>query len=459
MAELRGGLQTLAEPERRTDAPGRPPGNVRLHPLEIALAGLLALAGIVILGRTALGAYLYAPVADMIDWAARVFQAERDGRWLAYLWDPHTAQRIPLARLVELADVEVMDGRAPSYLLATGLAWSCGLAALAVLLMRSRLGRAGQVWIAATAALIATNVGLAEDFAYPVFSVYLLVAGPALAAAALLQLAPREGWGGAPFFAALLFAALASGGNAAGLAVWPALLLVVFLQRRDGRQVVVLVVVAVLVGVSIEAGLGAPSTSLGRNADTLGAHVAKVATYFGIFGGLPWTRSAHPYALAALAGGAVWALAAYAFVRARVQREDEAAPLAACGAALIVFAALTALLASIGRVDELPAPVVPTRYTPFAVLLQLGTLLSLGRPLDAAFASPWRGRLVAAAVALLVLSHDLHGSRSLLKASAGIRAASDTFDRTGIQYKVIIYPIAARALEVRRELAARGLPH
>ena len=109
--------------------------------------------------------------------------------------------------------------------------------------------------------------------------------------------------------------------------------------------------------------------------------------------------------------------------------------------------------------DELATPTVPTRYTPFAVLLQLGVLLALAREFDAAVRRRWPGWAVAAVVAALVLSHDVHGSRSLLRASAKVRAASDDFDRSGTQGDVWIYPVAARATQVRRELAARGLPH
>ena len=248
---------------RRAKAPAPGPGRP-IHPVEAVVAALAVCAGLLLLGRTALGAYLYAPVADVIDWAARVFQAERDHRWLGYLWDPHTAQRIPLARLVEALDIEAARGRWPSYLVATALFWLGGCAALIASVAESRLSASTRLWMTALAALLATNVALAEDAAFPVFSVYLLVAGPALAAACLLQRAPREGLGSFAFWGAVACGALASGGNAAGLAIWPALLATVLLQGRSRGQIAALGIAAVLVGVAVEAGLGVPSSSLDR---------------------------------------------------------------------------------------------------------------------------------------------------------------------------------------------------
>ena len=49
---------------------------------------------------------------------------------------------------------------------------------------------------------------------------------------------------------------------------------------------------------------------------------------------------------------------------------------------LILFGFITALMATIGRVDELPEPLVPTRYTPFACLLQIGVGLAAVRRLE-----------------------------------------------------------------------------
>ena len=54
---------------------------------------------------------------------------------------------------------------------------------------------------------------------------------------------------------------------------------------------------------------------------------------------------------------------------------DRTATLRRCGVALALFGLATAVLATLGRVDELPEPIVPTRYSPFALLLQLSLLL------------------------------------------------------------------------------------
>lgn len=446
-------VQEAAGPSARA-APSR-----RLK-LEAAIAAVMVVVALAVLARSAFGAYLSAPYADAVDWTASVFQAERTHAWLAYLWSPHTAQRIPLARLIEALNVDVVGGRWPTFLLGDAMAWLAGAAMLAILLAQSRVSVRTRVWIGAAAALVWTNAGLAEDFAFPVFSVYLLVTGLALAALASIQAAAREGLRSTPFWAALGLAALASGGNAAGLAVWPALFVVAALQGRDRTQLFAVLIAGVACITLMEAGLGVPSSSLGRDyGGGAGAHLIKVLTYACVFAGLPWSRSVRWLPVAAVAGAALWAFAGRLVLRARHERDAAAAPLVGAGVGLIVFGALTAALATLGRVDELPQAIVPTRYTPFAALLQIGVLLCCTPGLERAARPAWAPRAALGVLAVLVLSRDFHDSRVLLRTADRIRAASEAFDRTGQQGEILIYPDAQRAIDVRRALAARGEPH
>lgn len=293
--------------------PTAPPPAADPAPLRLEAAGiaLLVLAAAALLVRTCVAAYLRAPYADAHDWAFEVLRTERTGDWLGYLWSPHTEQRIALARLAEALELEVSRGRWPAFLVLAGLLWAAGAAVLAWTLARpppSAPGRTGsarlRLWTALAAGLVLTDGALAENFAFPVFSVYLFVAGPALAACVLFARSEARGWASPAFWAALACAGLAGLGNAAGLAVWPALLACAVLQGRGGGRTAMAGGAAVLCIALVQAGLGVPSTSLGAGGSGAG-HLLKIATYFAVFAGLPWSRALHPTVLGALAGSAV----------------------------------------------------------------------------------------------------------------------------------------------------------
>ena len=427
---------------------------------EAALAAVLVCIAVAMLMATSAKAYLAIPFSDAHDWIARVFALERAHDWLGYLWAPHTNQRIPTARLVEALDIEVVRGRGPSFLLAGAAAMLMGGAAGAVLLARSRIDLRLKLWLACAAGVLLANTALAEDFAFPVFTVYLFVAGPALAAVCAFSL-PTEGGLRAPaFWIALVCATLASFGNAAGLAVWPALAGLAVMQGRRGAEVGVLVVVALVVGVGIEAGLGAPSSSLGAATGSPIDHLAKMIAYFAAFGGLPWSRALHPTLAATVFGLAIWAFAGWTLSTLQPWREDGAAALTKAGAALILFAFVTAALAAVGRVDELPQPIAPTRYTPFAALLQIGVVLASTRRLQALEA---RGRWwvvgLSVALAVFVLASDVHGAQVLVRTADRIRAASVAFDQGRTPEGAVIHPRPDFARSVRLELKRRGLAY
>ena len=421
--------------------------------LALCVGALLIAAGALLAASA--HAYIAAPYSDVHAWIARVFALEGSHDWLGYLWEPHTAQRIPVARLVTALDVEMVRARAPSFLIACVLAWALGLAGLFGLIARAPYAVSTRLALAAAAGALALNIGLAEDFALPVFSVYLFVAGPAIGALALAARTGPAGWRAPAFWAAMALAWLAACGNAAGLAVWPALLAVLAVRRADRPTLILALAFAVLCIVAIEGGLDVPSTSLGKGGDGV-AHVGKILLYFLVFGALPWSRAVHPLAVQAALGLLVWAVAAFAL---REALRDRRASTASAAVGLILFGLITAAMASVGRVDELPTVIVPTRYTPFATVLQVGVLLGFASRWDALRERPWRVGLPAALVVVLVLAATPHGMRAMDHTAAAIRAASDRFDRTGRLDDPPIYPIAGPAAAVRAELARRGLPH
>ncbi len=420
---------------------------------------LVALAAL--LTAVSLRAYLYIPFFDVHDWIAEVFRVERTHDWLGYLWTPHTAERIPWIRLIEWIDVDVGRAQAPSFLIAGMAAWLVGCLPFAVFILRSALPRGRRIVVLLLGAVLLTQVSLAEDFAFPVFCVYLLAAGPALGAAVLLQMAPASGLRAWTFWAAMVLAAAASGGNAAGLAIWPALLITAALQRRGREQFFALLICSALVIATIESGLGAPSDSLGRDGRPLGAHLAKMAVYALHFVGLPWTQQTHS-GLALAIGAAILAVAIKVLAKAARWTPDRpAAQLAGVALALILFGLVTAAMATIGRVDEQTIASVPTRYTPFATLLQLGVLMGLAADIETFRRPAWASPAIAGLLTLAIFASDLHVARSLPGASRRVVAASRAFDQDGVAIHdhILMHPRPAFAAAIRRELAARGLPH
>ena len=285
----------------------------------MAVSGaVLVLAALAFLSFGASAAYIRFPFSDAHNWMAGAFKAEKTGDWIAYFWEPHVQQRIPTALITTAFDLGTRE-RWPSFLVATGVFWCIGLAGLGVLLLKARIARDLKVAVGTLAIVLALNIGLAEDFALPVFSVYLLVAGPALAAFALFPLSETKGLRSPFFWLSILLAALASCGNAAGLAVWPALFVVTLVQRRTGAQIGALAIVALACGVVVEAGLGAPSQSLGAGGSGA-AHLWKMIVYFASFGALPWSRAVHPAAAQTVVGLIVWGAAAWALANAQFWR-------------------------------------------------------------------------------------------------------------------------------------------
>lgn len=447
-------LGAWREPAPEPAAPSSSPG-VLLAQGAVALA--CAVAGLCVLVSGSLRDVISFPYSDTHGWAASALDAERSGDWLGYLWRPANAQRIPWARLAQAVFIET-HGRAPAFWLIGAGLWGLGLGALGLLFLRSRADARVRLWLAAAAALLLTCSLLGEDFALPVFSVYLYAAGPACAAAGLWALSGGRVASPA-LWAALLCAALACGGNAAGLAIWPALAGAALLSGEAGAALWVLFGAGLACGVLVESGLGSPVGG-GAATSTGAAGLLKMAVYMGEYCGLPWSRAPRSLLAGSLAGWLVAMAAAFGLAKAwRLRLEaDRVASLRRCGVALALFGLATAVLATLGRVDELPEPIVPTRYSPFALLLQVGVLLlhadRIGRWAQRRPRATWAAATLA--IALLVTA-DVRGARAIDKATRRIGAASRAFD-AGRPSDLPMFPRPDVAHAVRRALAARGLP-
>jgi hypothetical protein len=427
-------------------------------PWQWAAAATLILTAASILVGVSWRAYIYAPFADAYDWAADALQADRTGGWIKYVWAPHAGQRIPIARIAEALDIEWLKGRAPIFLIAGAASIVAGLSALFLLIWRAQRPSIVKLWISALAGLVLLNVAAGEDLAIPIFSVYLFVTGPALAAIALFHVDPAARLKSPWFWLAIVCAALASCGNAAGFAVWPALLVCAWRQEPAGRRLQVILLACVLCVAGLQVGLGAPIPPANAPTASSGAHLLKMIRYFASFSGLPWSRGVRPLDVGELLGVFIVVVAAILLIR----RSGEAlrySDLTGAGRGLIVFGMLAALLASIGRVDEFPLPLAATRYAPFALLLQTGVVLRCVGWLEAVLAhGPKRTAAGVIAVGAALLAAQIHGAAFLLRTASQIQASEADLDAgrsvTGLQ----LYPDTNKARKVRAQLKERGLP-
>lgn len=404
-------------------------------------------------------ACLSAPYADAHRWAADVFEIAERGRWLTYVWLDHAHQRIPLIRLIQATDLRG-GGGGHVFLFVSVAFMAFGLAAVLRLVLASVDRGPARSLLAALVAILLFNATTAEDFAYPVFSVYPLVAGAVMVScAAFVESAGRPPAG---FLGALLAALVASAGNAAGLVIWPVLIFWAHVRRRPVRQVITLWVLGALVIGAFQYGLAASSTS--REAEILSAdRLLKMIRYVLRFAGLWWDSLIAP-GRREVAGAVVLTLSLAALLLPLVpgRRSGKVEQL---GLMLISFGLAAAALATIGRVDELPDPVVPTRYYPLAAMLSVGIVLVftpvLTRrvPEDPQVGTLLMGLLALASVGLLV--SEIRGARRLNATADQIRRGSDAFDAGDRSPQVIrfVQPNVEEAVRVRAELRRRGLPY
>ena len=434
-------------------------GQKRVGLVEGLILAVPVLLSLAILCSASLRSYLRIPYADAHDWAAELFRGERTGAWLTYFWTPHNAQRMPWARLAELVEVDGVRGRLPSFLILSAVTWTAGVLALVVIISKAEMENRVKIWIGVMAGLIMSDVALGEDFAFPVSSVYLFSAGPALASACTFAMSDARGLRSLSYWVAIVFAVMASWGVGAGLAIWPALLIVALMVHRSKAEVSVLTAAAIICVVVSEAGLGTPSTSMGRGGDDAGKHIIKMVIYFGNFCGLPWSRTLHSPLLGSVLGWSGIILALRLVRQAWRKRHDHLTVLTAAAMVLVLFSLATAFLAAVGRVDELPAPIVPTRYTPFAALLQIGLVIGSASFIQQNIRRAYRRSILAMIVfASLILAADWRGARLLILTTDRIRSASERFDQGFVSRDVEIHPVPSVARAIRLQLRLRGLP-
>lgn len=428
-----GDLRPLGAPPIETPAPA---GSPRPSLVLLGFLAIVLLAALAMFARWAWRARLHAPYGDDHDWMDR---ALRQGPTLTadYLLQPHNAQHIVWARLLAWLG---RNGNETSVFLGAGVG-ICVVAAIALVALGTRLstGRRFGAALGVVAALVATETVAVQDAAWPVFSVYVFVTAFALLAFGLFEMRER-GRLASPALMAALACAVASGfGNAAGLAVWPVL---GWSAARSGERGKVMAAV-ILVGLAAcTFGLEGATTAQSAAATTQGLdRVLKMAAYFGGYCALPWSAGTPRPVLQA--AGWAFALAGAGLLLVRPQDAGRRADLAEFGRALIAFALITAVMATLGRVDELPQPIVPGRYVVFADLLHVGLLFACAPWIARAWARRPRAAEGAVALAcLLLLVQQAAFGRKMVKAADRLHAASDAFDRGDRSAAVValVYP-------------------
>ncbi|WP_158912844.1 hypothetical protein [Caulobacter sp. S45] len=425
------------------------------------MSSLCAIIYIAIFVFAATRSVLAAPYGDPHDWDALVFATQKAGNWLGYLWTPHTNQRIVFARILTYLDMCVFGKeRVPAFLIGTLLSLFVSVAVLAGIVIRNL--PKGDFAVLACTFVVMTLISAAacEDCSFPVFSVYIFVSAFAAMALSTVELHDGEKSGALFFLAALVCGVLSGFGNAAGLGVWPVLIYAAVRNRHLQWRLAATVAVAIVYIAVSMSGLGAPSRHLGEMNMVAPAHLAKMFVYFTGYCALPWSGGsgakipAHLFGIACALGGGLLALrgARSPGGLGRIER---------IGCNLILFSLLTAVMATFGRVDELPQPIVPTRYFPFTSLLQAGLILALIAPVHQAWSRfPKLSQAVAALAICLLLAQQTAGAQRIMTAAQRVRAASAAFDAGNRSASVLalVYPDPGRASIIRVELKRRSLP-
>ncbi|MGZ3378055.1 MAG: hypothetical protein ACXU8S_15795 [Phenylobacterium sp.] len=391
------------------------------------------------------------PYSDMFDWIVRHDRLHADGDFLAYLWAPHNLHHLAWTFLVLDLDIRVF--RASSYLfLAVGTA--CLVATAAMLAVAAaRVAPPGFRLIGAGGAAALGLMGChVLDASSDINTTYLHALVFAVGAVMLWEAAPG-GRGRTARRVAALFCAMAAGlGNAAGLAVWPALLFGGWRRGERGWALAVLVA-GLAFGLVYALGERGPLNPAGHG--SLLIRAADAAALLSDYLGLPWVRGL-PWARWVIGPAALAASAVVLGLGAR----DAAAGGDRTAARLVLFSLGTAAMVAVGRSGGANAGLAPMRYAVFMIPLHAGIWIML-LPRVAAFwpRAPRVSALGLLAVAVLMLAHQGAMTLYAVRTADTIYSTIDDFQagRLTPQMSTIIYPDLAKARAIEARLRRDGL--
>ncbi|RAK61458.1 hypothetical protein DJ021_17430 [Phenylobacterium hankyongense] len=410
---------------------------------------LLALGGYLLLSACLLWrSIVLRPYSDMLDWIVHYDQFRANGDLAGYLLAPHNFHRLPWTFAALALDMGVLGGTNLP-LIALGTA-GLGLAAALLAREAARAAPPGLALGAGTvAAMLALMAGNILDAATPINITYVQCVGLSVLAIVLAQPA-SEGTRGPWLGLAALACAMASAfGNAAGLALWPALAFVAW--RQGDRRWLAAVTIVGAAFVALYAWGQSPGGAVGGATHDPAAAGLLFLNYLA----LPWTRAVP--SLGWLGGLVVLALCLAALLlkgRADAPRAERVA------CALILFSLGTAAMAALGRVADGGASNVPLRYAVFLAPAHVGLLM---------LALPYADRLartkpagtggVLAAIAVLLLGQQAAMGLAAVRTSDVTRRLVTDF-QSGLrapQMRQAIHPDLDHAAAVYASLRHRAL--
>jgi hypothetical protein len=427
-------------------------------PIVWAFAALLAIHLAIFVTVCAVG-LVRQPFSDMFNFLLVEFRLEQAGDWAAYLAAPHNGQRLVWVRLLTALDVQALHGSAVVFTLAAGLAILAAAAAVGWEIWRDvNVRLVGAAATVLTAMLAATSVN-ALDCVQPINVVYAIAFGFAVIAFVLFERAGDAAPGQGAVLAGLAMAAglAAVGGSAAGVAVFPALVLSGLRNPVQRRLAAPVLIVGFAVGAVVLAGLLAEGPA---GAPAGGAPSAvKMAQYLLAYAGLPWSAIGALSRVRLLIGAGTITLGA-ALIWRGAARTGAAGRLERIGLDLMAFALFTAVMAAVGRVNQTAAVIVPVRYAVFMSAFQMGLICRLA-PVAAERWSMWRRYALPAVLVLaaaLLVQQAAYGA-NVLKTSAIIRREIADFQAGARrpEMRQTIHPDFDLARQVQAECRRRGI--
>ena len=378
------------------------------------------------------GALIPSPYSDAWEWVAGLTAIARGGDPWPWLFHPHNGHLLVWTRGLLLVDQAFAGGWNGLFLL-TGAALLAGLAWALAAVLRREGAAIGAIVLGAMAVGFAPNL---MNAAVQINAQYVQVMVLAMLAFVAQS---QANWRGR--ILAVTLGGLACLGNAAALAVWPALALGA-LQRRDWR------------GLALVLAVGGPMTGLlllaqlqAFGGESPAASPAQIAGYAFAYLGLPVTR------VSGVAGLAVGALLAGAGVIVTLMSLRSASRLVRLAGAGAAFSLTTALLAAVGRA-AIDGGDIPLRYATFLTPLHLALILTAA---EAARRRPWPAPAWAALAGFLLVGQVVVG-HAIVEVAARNRALIADFE-AGKRYPAMtstVHPDLDHAWCIRQEAIDAG---
>jgi hypothetical protein len=319
---------------------------------------------------------------DMSDYVLDYARFRADGDLLQYLWFQHAEHRLAITRLVLLADVHFFDGIYYPFVVVSLLCVGLAAAVLVRAVYLAKAPRPAAHLAALLVVMLIFDPAVATVCSAPIQDIYPHTVG--FAALALCLFGADNS--AAPSrllrrILALLAAAGAGFGSAAGLLVWPLLLWIAWRERLGLRWTIATFVCgAAFIAVYVH------GLALTQNDVALSeagyfyswVHLRKIIEYFLIYMGLPWSHDPRLSLLGEVLGGLLLLVClAVALWRGAIARAWGLPDRVVVG--LLLFAVGTAALASLGRVDigEGGMIDVPIRYTIFLSVAHAALVVAL----------------------------------------------------------------------------------